>query len=138
MAINGTFLKTGMVGANVIYKEGRYLLVQEKKPEAYGLWNLPAGRVEEGYSIEETAIKEAKEETGMDVRLIRKIVIYQNTAQELVKHVFESEIIGGDILIPEDEILDVKWFTIDEIRLMGDAIRNPWVLDVIELSEGSK
>jgi 8-oxo-dGTP diphosphatase len=133
MAINGKILMTGMVAANVIYKDEKFLLVQEKKIEAYGLWNLPAGRVEEGYSIEETATKEAKEETGYDVRLIKKIAILQDSAEELVKHVFQSEIIGGDLDVPEDEILDAKWFSLEEIRTMQGKLRNPWVLQSIEI-----
>lgn len=33
-----------VVAGCVIEKDGKFLLVQEKKPIAYGLWNLPAGR----------------------------------------------------------------------------------------------
>jgi ADP-ribose pyrophosphatase YjhB (NUDIX family) len=58
-----TPLTTLMVAACLIKRDGKYLLVQEKQPKAYGLWNLPAGKVDEGYTIEETAIKEAKDLT---------------------------------------------------------------------------
>ena len=86
LSTKDVFLRTEVVSANVICKDKKYLLVQEKKPSAYGLWNLPAGRVEEGYSLEETAIKEAKEETGFDVRIVRKLGIFQKTTKEVVKH----------------------------------------------------
>jgi ADP-ribose pyrophosphatase YjhB (NUDIX family) len=40
------FVKIYVVAGVVVKQDGKYLLVQEKKPEAHGLWNLPAGRVE--------------------------------------------------------------------------------------------
>src|SRR5271156_2584482 len=107
------------VVAGVILKEdGKYLLVQEKQPRAYKLWNLPAGRVDVGDTIEQTAIKEAKEESGFDVRLIRKVGIFQNKAEEPPKHAFEAEIIGGSLQFPEDELLDARWFTFEELNKM--------------------
>ena len=42
------YARTMMVAGAVLEKDNKYLLVQEKKPEAYKLWNLPAGRVEVG------------------------------------------------------------------------------------------
>ena len=64
---------TFVVAGVVVCRDGRYLLVQEKQEHAYGLWNLPAGRVDEGDTIEETAIKEAREETGFIVELGERI-----------------------------------------------------------------
>ncbi len=126
-----------LVGGVVIKKENKYLLVQEKQEIAYGLWNLPAGKVDEGLSIEETAVKEAKEETGYDVKLVRKIGIYQEKAENAVKHVFEAEIIGGKLNFPEDEILDAQWFTFKEITAMKDKLRNPeYIIPAVEEMKG--
>ena len=58
-----------VVAGAVLKKDGKYLLVQEAQSKAYGLWNLPAGRVDVGDTIEQTAVKEAKEESGFDVKL---------------------------------------------------------------------
>jgi len=121
-----------VVAGVVLEKNGKYLLVQEKQPRAYGLWNLPAGRVDVGDSIEQTAVKEAKEEVGFDVKLIRKIGIYQNKADEPPKHAFEAEIIGGELKFPEDELLDAKWFTLEEIKEMKEKLRGNWILEAIQ------
>ncbi len=128
-------VKTNVVAGVVIKQEGKYLLVQEKQPKAYGLWNLPAGRVDVGDTIEQTAIKEAKEESGYDVELVRKIGIFQNDATEAVKHAFEAKIIGGELKFPEDELLDAKWFTIEEIENMKDELRGRWILEAINVTE---
>lgn len=127
---------TFIVAGAVIKKDGRYLLVQEKNPKVYGLWNWPAGKVEQGDSIEQTAIKEAKEEVGYDVELIRKIDIFQKDANEPPKHAYEARIIGGELKFPEDEILDAKWFTCDEIKAIADKLRGEWIIGAIEELEG--
>ncbi len=121
-----------VVAGVVLKKDDKFLLVQEKQPRAYGLWNLPAGRVDVGDSIEETAMKEAKEEVGFDVKLIRKIGIYQDKAEEPPKHAFEAEIIGGELKFPEDELLDAKWFGLEEVKGMKEKLRGGWILETIE------
>jgi 8-oxo-dGTP diphosphatase len=125
-------LKTYIVAGVVLCKMDKYLLVQEKKEIAKGLWNIPAGKVEVGYTIEQTAVKEVKEETGYDVTLIRKIDIFQENEKVPARHAFLGEIVGGELTFPEDEILDVQWFTYDEIRGMKEKLRSEWVLGAIE------
>ena len=69
-------IKVEVVAGVVIKKDGKYLLIQEKKPKAYMLWNFPAGKVDVGESIEQAAIREAKEESGYDVELIKEIAVF--------------------------------------------------------------
>lgn len=126
--------RVGVVAGCLIKKDGKYLLVQEKQPKAYGLWNLPAGHVDKGEDIESAAVREAKEETGYDVRLIKEIGLYHEAAVKTVKHVFLAEIIGGELLVQEDEILDIQWLTYGDIKTINEngKIRAPWVWDIIE------
>lgn len=124
-----------MVAGVVLRQDGKYLLVQEKKPVCYGKWNLPAGKVDKGYSIEETAIKEAKEESGFDVELGEKLGVYQESVDKPVKHIFEAKIVGGELAFPEDEILDAKWFSFQEILNMKNELRVDCVWQAIEKSE---
>jgi 8-oxo-dGTP pyrophosphatase MutT (NUDIX family) len=123
---------TFMVAGVILCKEGKYLLVQEKKLSVYGKWNLPAGKIDKGFSIEETAVKEAKEETGYDVKLIRKIGVYQDRVDNPAKHVFLAEIVGGELKFPEDEILDAKWFSLQEISDRKDEMRESYIQETIE------
>lgn len=102
----------------------------------YGLWNLPSGRVDVGDTIEQTAIKEAREESGFNVELVRKLGIFQNEATDAVKHAFEAKIVGGQLTYPEDEILNAEWFTFDEIENMKEKLRNTWVFEAINIIEG--
>lgn len=118
--MENNYLKIGVVAGCLIEKDGKFLLVQEKKPQAYKLWNLPAGRVEEGCTIAETAVKEAKEETGYDVEIIREIAVLHKEGGRNVGHYFEAKIVGGNIKINKEEILDVQWFSSEEIVDMNE------------------
>lgn len=124
---------TRIVTGCIIYRDKKYLLVQEKQPKAYGLWNLPAGHVDKGESIETAAIREAKEETGYDVALVERLAIYHEETTAPIKHVFLATIIGGEPTIDEDEILQIKWLSYDEIVSLHaeDKIRASWVWNVI-------
>lgn len=128
------FLKVEVVSGAVIEKGNKFLLVQEKQPHCYGEWNLPAGRVEKGKSIKETAIKETKEETGLDVGLVEKIGIFQEEEieEKAVKHSFLAKIVGGELKFPKNELLNARWFSFSEIEAMKDKLRGDWVLQSIK------
>lgn len=133
----GKLIQTYIVAGVVIRQDGKYLLVQENMPgqKAHGLWNFPAGRAEEGDTIEQTAVKEAKEESGYDVELIRKLGIFQADAQTPPKHAFEAKIVGGSPNWPSEEILDAKWFTRSEIEAMKDKLRSEWIIGAVDMME---
>jgi 8-oxo-dGTP pyrophosphatase MutT (NUDIX family) len=129
-----TIEQSVVVAACLLKQDDKYLLVQERQPIAYGLWNLPTGHVERGEEIEETAIREVKEETGFDVNLTKEIAIYHESIKQAVKHVFAADIIGGNVMPPNDEIMDIKWLTFDQVKDLhkNGKLRKPWVWDVIQ------
>ena len=53
-----------------ILKEGKVLMVRHKTPSST-YWTLPGGGWEEGETIEQTAIREVKEETGLDAEVVQ-------------------------------------------------------------------
>ncbi|MFA5386139.1 MAG: NUDIX domain-containing protein [Candidatus Paceibacterota bacterium] len=130
----GDIVKIFIVAGVVIEKNGKFLLVQERKQDCYGRWNLPAGKVEEGFSIEETAVKETKEETGLDVELLEEIAIFHESSERPVQHAFKAKIIGGELNFRKEELLDAKWFSIEELGFMKDKLRGDWVLASIKKS----
>ncbi len=126
-----------LVVGSVIEKDGKYLLVQEKKPSVRGLWNLPAGKAEKQFTLEENAVKEVKEETGFDVKIIKEVAVFHREGEKSVKHTYQAEIIGGELNIPEDELLDAKWFSFEEIKQLNqqEKIRDGWAYRAIMQSE---
>jgi len=131
-------VKGDIASGVVIKKDDKYLLVQENKEKVRGLWNLPAGKVEEGTTIAENAVKEAKEETGYDVKIVKEIGIFHKDGEKAVKHAFEAEIVGGELNFPKEEIMNARWFTLEEIKKMRNKLRNSWVLGAIELLENQR
>ena len=129
---------TNIVAGAVVKKDGKYLLIQENKPsdpKVHGKWNLPAGKVDEGGTIEQAAVREVKEEAGYNIELIRKIDIFQENADTPPKHAFEAKIIGNKLDVPLNETLEVKWFTWQEIQNMKDKLRSEWVMGAIKILE---
>jgi 8-oxo-dGTP pyrophosphatase MutT (NUDIX family) len=96
------------------------LMIQDR----LGRWTIPKGHVEAGESIEQTALREVAEETGLThLRLgekLDKLHFFYRKEGKLIfmtTHVFLMEALGDtDNVIPEDSegIVDAKWFDQDE------------------------
>jgi 8-oxo-dGTP diphosphatase len=127
-----------VVAANLIEKEGEYLLVQEGKEAVRGEWNLPAGGVDEDERIQMAAVREAREETGLEVELKEFIGVYvvesdRSDATVLV-FVFHSEPENLPPEVPERrEILDLKFFSPE--KFSGIDVRIPFLVDAVEKFE---
>jgi ADP-ribose pyrophosphatase YjhB (NUDIX family) len=123
-----------VVAGVVIERDGQYLLVQERQPKAHGQWNLPAGKVDVGETIEQAAIREAKEECGYDVKLDRNLLTIHLGIERPVLHAFAAHITGGQLQFLPDEIMDAQWFTRDEINRLD--LRSPqFILGALKESQ---
>lgn len=103
------------VAANVaIIHEGKILLT---KREDFETWVLPSGGVEDGESIAQAAIRETKEETGLDVELTRLVGVYSRISNMSPVHaiLFTAKPVGGEIKCQEGETIAVEWFAFDEL-----------------------
>ena len=85
-----------------------------------GMWALPKGTPESGETLEQVAVREVQEETGLEVRLIAHIgnISYSFIRdkirfQKQVRH-FLFEAIGGDSSLHDAEYDQVEWFSIPE------------------------
>ena len=100
----------------VVIQEGKVLLT---KRNDFHVWCLPSGGVEDGESIAQAAIRETKEETGIDVELTRLVGVYSRLGgiPEVSAHaaLFEARPIGGEITTQTGETLEVRYFSLDEI-----------------------
>jgi len=122
-----------VVAGCVVQAGNTYLLVQERLPKAYGLWNLPAGHVDEGETFEEAAMREAKEEAGITVEIERKLSTTHQAVDRPVFHAYKAHITQGEVKIDPEELLDARWFTLDEVEHLHTEgkLRNIWVLESI-------
>jgi 8-oxo-dGTP pyrophosphatase MutT (NUDIX family) len=87
-----------------------------------GHWSFPKGHVEEGETEEETALREVKEETGIDILVdtsFRETVQYypRKDTQKIVVY-FLGKARNYDFVPPEEEIAAIKWVEIGNAAAM--------------------
>lgn len=58
-------------------------------------WEMPGGQVEEGESLKDAAIRETKEESGIDIELIKFCGIFQNVERSICNTLFLGRVVGG-------------------------------------------
>lgn len=88
----------------------------------YDDWSFPKGKLEPGETVEETALREVTEETGLKCRIIGRLATsrynYRTRRAEpprpKVVHYFLMERVSGRIRVPGDEIDQAAWFDLDE------------------------
>ncbi|KQL40241.1 hypothetical protein AN960_07140 [Bacillus sp. FJAT-25509] len=78
------------------------------------VWTLPGGAVEENETLKQAAVREAYEETGLEVEVGNIVAINEAFFPERGHHAilitFSAKIIGGNLVISqEEEILQIKW-----------------------------
>ena len=129
-----------VIVGGIVKKGNKYLLVQEAKESCRGKWNIPAGHLEPNETLMDGAKREVFEECGYNVNLtgIARIGNKQSEDNTFASVIFSTEIIDGEIKYDKSEILDVKWYTYDEIVNMRDELRVPWIIDAIKTVEDNK
>ncbi len=119
--------------------DGRYLLIQEAKTDFYGLWNNPGGHQDPGETLQEAAVREAYEETGLRIVLINERPIYVTDIEEENHsyHAFLGRVVGGTLKPPGDEILAARWFAFSAIEKLQDdgKICHPSTMASIQKAE---
>ena len=105
--------------------ETEILLVHRRAPV---LWALPKGTPDSGETIEETALRETREETGIEVEIeapltaIRYFFVRGTTRFHKTVHFFLMRPIGGAIELHDEEFDEVRWARVGEaLALMNHA-----------------
>lgn len=89
-----------------------------------GMWVLPKGTPDGDESIAATAVREVREETGLDVRILAPLGTIEywfalpGQRVHKVVHFFLMEAVGGDTSRHDHEHQDVRWVRVDDARRM--------------------
>jgi ADP-ribose pyrophosphatase YjhB (NUDIX family) len=118
-----------------VIHDGKILLT---KREDFETWILPSGGVEEGESLAQAAIRETKEETGLDVELTRLVGIYSYLGSwpPGYKILFAAKPVGGEIKCQEGETIAVEWFAFEELPTPLSLGHKRRIQDAIEGATG--
>lgn len=103
-----------MVVGCLVEWEGHILLCKRAIPPREGYWNLPAGYLENGETLQEGALRETREEAGLEVDLIRLHAVYNIPRISQIYFFFlakanQEHIPGGP------ESLEARWFLPEQI-----------------------
>jgi ADP-ribose pyrophosphatase YjhB (NUDIX family) len=114
------------VGA-VVWKDGEVLLIRRGHAPRKGSWSLPGGRQELGETVHETALREIREETGIEIRILGVAAVVDLIEKD------------GDAITHHYTVIDfnAEWLA-GEARAGDDADAVAWVrpdrLDGYELT----
>jgi ADP-ribose pyrophosphatase YjhB (NUDIX family) len=113
----------------LVERDGAVLFTRRAHDPGRGLWALPAGYMEWDETTEGAAVREAREETGVDVRIDRLVGIYSTASSGVVLVIYAAFITGGELCVG-DECEDVAFFLPDDLPKLAfpstDAILADW------------
>ncbi|MGZ3592551.1 MAG: NUDIX domain-containing protein [Syntrophales bacterium] len=113
----------------IIELDGRGILLVSRKNYPFG-WAIPGGFVDYGESLEDAAVREAKEETGLDIKLIGQFHTYSRPDRDSRHHSISTVYIAKASGVPHaaDDAKEIGIFT-------KDALPEPIAFDHREILE---
>ena len=104
--------------------EGREILLMRRSDN--GCWGLPGGYVDRGESVSEAAVRELREETGVEAEIVRLIGVYSDPARQVIAYpdgnrvqavnlCFEARAQGQGQPTTPEETLEIGYFSVDAL-----------------------
>jgi ADP-ribose pyrophosphatase len=110
--------------------QGRMLLVRQfRLPANRYMWEIPAGKIDDGENAFQAAQRELGEETGLTAKSWKELVSFYPSpgyVEEKMTLFLATELTQGEAHNMDDERIDTKWFTRDEVT---EAIRTGEIQD---------
>jgi ADP-ribose pyrophosphatase YjhB (NUDIX family) len=120
------------VGVGVfVVADGKVLLIRRRVPPEKGKWSIPAGFLDRGEDPQETAVREAFEETNLNVKIEGLVDVYYNPVIDgpgaSIFILYRARLLGGEIRAGDDADA-AAFFAVDDLPELAfastrDAIR---------------
>lgn len=99
-------------------RRGRLVLVKRDQEPRRGEWSFPSGYVDAGEGLEEAAIRETFEETGLTVRLLHQIGAFARKGERVVFIAYAASVLSGR-LAAGPECQDARYFDLDALPALA-------------------
>ncbi len=122
------------IGAAVIWREDGRILIQQRPRDGLlgGLWEFPGGKQEPGETLEETVIREIREELAIEIEVGEKLVVVNHAYShfKITLHAYVCQHISGEPQLLSAD--DLAWVRPDELRQHAFPKANNRVIDELE------
>ena len=116
------------VSAVIRDADGRVLLALRPRPP---IWNLPGGSVEEGEAPWDAAVRETREEVGIDVEVERLTGVYDRSPDGDPVLVFVCRVVAGEPMT-SPEAVRVGWFAPDDLPAEINPYQPQRIADAVQ------
>ena len=110
--------KRSLAADSIITEKGKIILVKRDIDPFKGEWCIPGGHVQYEETVEEAAIRESKEETGLEIELDEILGVYSKPGRDprgnVVTITFKAHSVGGNLKASTDAA-EAKWFDLDNL-----------------------
>lgn len=111
--------KVIQAAGGIVSKEGKLLMIYRRK-----VWDIPKGKLDKGETIEECAVREVEEETGVKVEIVDKIEAVWHTYTTKKKYILKKThwyamvCVDDSTMAPQkgEGIKKVEWMSLEEVR----------------------
>lgn len=117
----------------IIFDESKKILFSHRRDSDF--WNLPGGGAEEGEAPWQTVTREVKEETQLEVEILRLVGVYGKDYKNEIVFAFECKIIGGKLGLT-DEADQHKYFAFKDIPKNTSLKQIERVKDALNKNDG--
>ncbi|HEY8108393.1 MAG TPA: NUDIX domain-containing protein [Patescibacteria group bacterium] len=108
----------------VVEQDGKYLVLRRNIEPNKGKWEIPGGFIDSGEGAEEALLREAREETGLEVKIVRYIgsfpCAYGDTDLMTVSVAYHAAVTGGTFKLSR-EAKESRWVDLNEFPEMAFA-----------------
>ena len=114
-------MKIRVAGCVILDDYGRMLLLHRNTPRLTQ-WELPGGKIEEGESAAEAAVREMAEELGVEVRLTKPLGVgmFEEGENEYEYAWFQAVVTGADPMLNEtDKFDDLDYFEVEDLMSLA-------------------
>ena len=103
-----------LAAVTLVARDGKLVLVRRGVEPHIGRWSFPSGYVDRGERVEDAAVRETLEETGLHVRLTGLVGLYSETDRPVALAVYAAEVVCGELAAGHDA-QGADFFDIDRL-----------------------